>query len=245
MDAGFCVSLTCLAGCISGSLATSTGPRQIGHQWSTEKQQMVCRGEEVKFDFVLEDGRHRFVDPAGLADYCVVIVGAERIECDADLHGHFPFSYRFDRFRPGDRVPVSATAYTLRASRDYMKISGRWMRNESPYDLPDRKGVAAKVVLTVYESPVELTIPAKRLPLDPETAVLRIHKEEGAVTTVFQDLPHRSGFHFEGPRDQGDYFVRYVPRAGELNSCGVTRVSFTIYDVAGQAYRMESEVDTP
>lgn len=199
----------------------------------------------MQFDFVLQDARRRRVDPTGVADYCVAFIGNERIECEPDLHGHFSFSYRFDRFRPGDRIPVRARAYASRGSRDYMKVAGRWMQNESPFDMPDRKGVSAGLTLTVYEAPIELAVPSKRLALDPETAVLSIHREDGSVTAVFPHRPHRPGFHFEGPTDGGMYMIRFVPQGNELNTHGTTRVSFSIYDVAGQSYRVESELDTP
>jgi len=206
---------------------------------------MVHRGEVVQFDFVLQDARKRRVDPTGVADYCVAFIGNERIECEPDLYGHFSFSFRFDQMRPGARIPVRANAYTLRGSRDYMKVAGDWMRNESPYEMPDRKGPGASLTLTVYEAPIELAIPSKRLPLDPETAVLRIHKNDGSVTAVFPHRPHRPGFLFDGPTDAGIYNVRYLPQGNELNSYGTTKISFLIYDVAGQSYRVESELDTP
>ena len=65
----------CLTGCISGSLATSTGPN--GPQaWSAASQQDAHVGEEVRFSFILVNPMlDRPMDPYGYVDYCVTSVG--------------------------------------------------------------------------------------------------------------------------------------------------------------------------
>ncbi len=232
-------------GCISGSLASSTGPRDPGQRWSDASRQMVACGEEVQFDFVLQDWKRRLVSPRGVADYCVAYVGAVRIECYADVRSHFSFSHIFDRYRPGDVVTVRAVASQQRGSRDYMKIAGQWMHNDSPYELPDRKGVSDSITLTVYESPIELAVATTGTPLDPDTAVLRIRKSPDSVASIFVERPNRPGFSLGGPEKNGSYILRYMPRGDELNAFGRTEIEFTVRDVAGQPFQVQSAIETP
>ncbi|MCH7925072.1 MAG: hypothetical protein IIC51_06020 [Planctomycetes bacterium] len=232
-------------GCISGSLASSTGPRDPGQRWSDANRQMVVLGEEVQFDFVLQDWKRRLVSPRGVADYCVAYVGAERIECEADVYGHFSFSHIFDRYRPGDVVAVRAAAFQQRGSRDYMKIAGQWMHNDSPYELSDRKGASDSITLTVYESPIELAVGTAGTPLDPGTAVLRIRKGSDSAVSILIERPDRPGFSLGGPEKNGSYILRYLPRRDELNTYGRTEIEFTVRDVAGRTFRVQSVIETP
>ena len=80
------VSCSVLAsGCITGSLASDTGPSPPGTFWSDAARQMVHVGEQVRFDFVLQDALRRRVLPMGLADYSVVFVDGKRIETQAGV----------------------------------------------------------------------------------------------------------------------------------------------------------------
>lgn len=234
-----------LFGCVSGSLASSTGPRAPGQRWSDSNHQMVLRGEKVRFDFVLQDWKHRLVNPVGVADYCVAFVGEHRIECDADVYGHFEFSHSFDHFKAGDVVEIQAAAYQQRGSRDFMKIAGLWQHNDSPYELSDRKGPADSITLTVYESPIELTIPRSSTPLDPESGVLRIRRNSESVVSILIDRPGRPGFSLRRPDESGSYVVRYIPGTNELNTFGKTEIEFTIRDVVGKLIMVQSVIETP
>ena len=202
---------------------------------------MVVRGEKVQFDFVLQDWKRRLVSPRGFADYCVAYVGAERIECGADVHGHFSFSHIFDRYRPGDVVAIRAAAFQQRGSRDYMKIAGQWMHNDSPYELPDRKGVSDSITLTVYESPIELAVATTGTPLDPDTAVLWIRKSPDSAASILIKRPDRPGFSLGGPEKNGSYLLSYMPCSDELNVFGSTEIEFTARDVAGLAELDQSQ----
>ena len=232
-------------GCVSGSLASSTGPRAPGQRWSDSNQQMVLRGEEVRFDFVLQDWNHRLVNPVGIAEYCVAFVGGYRIECEADVFGHFEFSHSFDHYKAGDVVEIQASAYHQRGSRDFMKIAGQWLHNDSPYELPDRKGVSDSITLTVYESPIELTIPRSGSPLDPQSGLLRIRRNPESVVSILVDRPDRPGFSLRSPDETGSYVVRYVPGTNELNTFGKTEIEFTIRDVVGTPIMVQSVIETP
>jgi hypothetical protein len=234
-----------MGGCVSGSLATDTGPRPPLHQWSTENRQKVYVGEPVQFDFVLTDGFGNFVHPDGVADYVAAFAGGERIQVDYDLSGHFPFSHRFDTVKAGDEITVKAVAYRQNHSRDFMLVAGAWMQSESPYDVPDKKVASDEVTLEAYETPIELTVPQPKRELDPSTGVIRIRQNDGNTTSVFLSTALRPGFSIAGPEPDGVYRIRYVPKGDEVNPTGQTDVELTIYDTAGQPHQVSTKIDTP
>jgi hypothetical protein len=203
-------------------------------------------GEEVRFDFVLQDPTTRkFVSPVGRVDYCVATVDAQRIEAEPNTAGHFQFSHTFDRAKPGDKIKVQATAYRQRAGRDFVRVHGQWLRSESPYELSDSKAAWDSVSLTVYEAPIELRIARPPDDLDPETGVLRVRRSDGAITSVYIDRPHRPGFTVTGPEPDGHYRIRYVPKGNELNAIGTTDVELVIYDTAGNPHYASTTLNTP
>lgn len=202
-------------------------------------------GEEVRFDFVLFDEWQRFVDPTGRIDYCVLLVGDDRHETAPDRHGHCTFGHRFEGYSPGVKVPVTAAGYLQQQSRDYMNIAGRWHRNESPYDEPDRRVAAASLTMTLYVTPIRFRLVRPPDELDPATGVLRIRRGDGTVTSVFLDQPGRPGFSFAGPDAAGYYQIEYTPRGFELNTSGTTEVTLTIHDRAGQRHEHALTLETP
>lgn len=115
-------------------------------------------------------------EPRGYCGVLCRLVGPHRIECEADIYGHFEFSYCFDHDQAGDVIKIQAAGYQQRGSRDFMKIAGQWLHNDSPYDLFDCKGASDSITLTVYESPIELTFPRSGTPVDPQSGVLRIRR---------------------------------------------------------------------
>ena len=232
-------------GCVTGSLASATGPRAPGQQWSMARLQMVHVGEEVPFDFVLQDWRHRLVNPMGFADYCVAVIDGERIETDYDPYGHFRFSHRFSDVEPGQEVKVEATAYQQRGGRDHMKIRGQWMRSDSPYEETDRRVAGDTITLKVYKSSIDLTVARPPDDLDPDSAVLRIRRQDGSTTSVFIDRPERPGFTMTDLQADGYHHIRYSPQGDELNPIGTTDIEFVIYDVAGQKYEVPAVIETP
>ncbi|MFQ5590812.1 MAG: hypothetical protein ACE5HE_06605 [Phycisphaerae bacterium] len=209
------------------------------------KRQMVHVGEDVEFQLVLVDALGRFVPPLGLADYCVATVGGERTETTPDVRGCFRFTLPFDRYAPGQRVRVTASAYLQRGGRDFMKIRGEWLESDSPYETRDKKVATDSITLTVYEAPIELIMPRPADELDPETGVMRIRRTDGSTTSVYVDKPGRPGFILAGPEPDGYYHVRYRPKARELNPTGTTEVTLTIHDVSGQRHEASVVVDTP
>jgi len=240
-----------IGGCVSASLGTNTGPRPPQQRWSVAAKQMAHVGETVQFDFVLTDFWGRFVAPTGLADYCVTMIGSERAEAEPDERGHFRFSYAFDRTRPGEKVPVTATAYQQRGSRDHMKIRGQWLTADSPYAEPDRKIAGDSIQLTIYQTKVEMKIVRPADDLDPESGVLRLQRLDGTAapvytgTPVYIDKPGRPGFRLDGPEPNGYYRVKYQPTGEQLNPSGTTEVEFSVYDLGGQRHVVSQTLSTP
>jgi hypothetical protein len=206
---------------------------------------MVHLGEEVPFDFVLQDWQHKLMSPVGFADYCVAMIGSERIETEYDVYGHFRFSHKFSNVEPGQKVKVEATAYQQRGGRDFMKIRGQWMHSDSPYEETDREVARDAINLSVYEAPIDLSVARPPDDLDPDSGVLRIRRHDGSTTSVFIDRPTRPGFTMTGPEPDGYYHVRYTPHGDELNPIGTTDIEFVIHDVAGQKYEVPALITTP
>lgn len=234
-----------VGGCLSASLASNSGPPRFGTIWSDASRQEVVVGETVRFDFVLQDARRRFVPPVGLADYCVAHVDGERIETDMDEFGRFRFTHTFDRLKPGDQVSVRAGAYRQHGARDFMMVNGRWVQRESPFDLPDRRVAQDAIDFTVYEAPIELTLARPRDELQPKSGLLTILRRDGSTTKVYTDRPHRRGFTLAQPSGEGYCLVRYNPTGEELNPTGTTDVEFVIYDTAGGEHRTSTTLKTP
>ena len=238
-------------GCISASLASTTGPLPPGGTWSTAPRQRVHLGETVRFDFLLVDWLSNPIDPLGIADYCVVFIDGERIETEPDARGHFRFQYTFDhRHSPnglaaGDRLTVEATAYRQRARRDFMKVAGEWLTSESPYEIADSRVASASLTLEVYEAVIELTIDRPDFDLDPDSGVLRIRRRDGRVVSVYSDKPGRAGFLLTGPDVVGRYHVTYRPDGDELDPNGTTEVEFEVYDVSRTPHRTTTRIETP
>lgn len=232
-------------GCISGSLASSTGPRPGGYRWSDAPKQMAHVAETVEFDFVLQDLSHNFVHPLATADYCVLFIGQDRLETEPGLSGHFEFSYTLSPFEPGEVIEIQAEAYRERGGRDFMMIGGRWMRTDSPIDEPDQRVAVDSIEMTIYVAPIELTLARPADDLDLESGVLRIRRDDGSIRSVYIDRPIRSGFTITGPEPDGYYRVRYLPGGNELNPTGTTEVEFVIHDLAGNRHEKFLTLQTP
>ena len=233
------------SGCMSASLASNTGPRPLGWRWSTAPRQKAQVGDEVRFDFVLQDWRGRFVEPLGLADYCATMIDGRRLEAEPDVHGHFTFTHEFSHVLPGTTFKVTTTAYQQRGGRDFMRVRGEWLHSDSPYEEPDRKIRADSILITIYEAPIQLTIADCREDLDADTGVMRIRRVDGSITSVYVDRPGRPGFTLFGPDADRRYRIHYLPKGNELNPIGTTDVDFIIYDRAGQAHEVSLTIDTP
>ncbi len=239
------VLVATIGGCVSGSLATNTGPHPPQQRWSPAAKQMAHVGEQVDFDFVLVDAWGRFRSATGAADYCAVQVGDERLELDPDEAGRFRFSHRFDRCQPGERVAVRATAYAQRGRRDFIRVQARWLAADEEAGQADRRVAAAAISMTVYQAAVELSIPRGADEMDFASGVLRIHKVDGRLAAVHVAQDQRRGFVITGPDGQGRYQMQYRPDGDELNPTGTTSYEFVIEDVGGRRHTLAGTLPTP
>ncbi len=242
-----CVTAMCLVsggGCISGSLATSTGPRPLGFAWSPEERQDAHVGENVEFDFVLMDWLSNRVDPTGLADYCVAQFDRERIEVELHPNGYFRFA-RPISVSPGTSITVDVTAYRQVAGRDLIKVGNQWVASTGPFDQPDRKVATDSVTLDVYQCEVRLRMASPPDDLDIETGVMRIYRDDGSNTSVYINRPGRPGFRITGPGPDGFYEITFKPAGHMVHNHGTTKVDFSIHDLAGQRHDLSVTIDTP
>ncbi len=231
-------------GCISGSLATSTGSRPEGFAWSPDPKQYAHIGEHVSFDFVLTDAFDHFVDPVGIIDYGVATMAGERIEMEVNPSGHLTFT------RPinadiGESLHVEVTAYRQLAGRDQIKVGDEWLRSNSPFEQPDKRVASDSVTLLIYQAHVRLRLASPPSDLDPETGVMRLQSDKGSAIPIYIDRPGRPGFRITGPDADAYYTVTYDPPGNVLNDHGSTKVEFTIYDLSGQRHEVSDEIDTP
>ncbi|HUU83986.1 MAG TPA: hypothetical protein VM243_10835 [Phycisphaerae bacterium] len=232
-------------GCLSGSLATNTGPNGP-HRWSTANRQQAHVGETVGYSFILiKPFGKRPVAPYGYVDYCVATIGNERVECEPDLDGHFCFEHRLDRVQPGDELKVRAVAYRQYGQRDFMKIGDKWLRGDSPSDQRDSGFVSDSLTLRIYQARIELGICESEAPLDFETGKLELVKADGTVSPVYQDRDGRPGFDVTGPDDSGCYTVVYLPDGTQVNPAGRTEARLTVHDRAGHPHTATVLIPTP
>lgn len=242
-----CLGLLVLSntGCVSGSLASNTGPAPAGQTWSMASTQWVHVGEEVSFDFVLQDMFGKRVNSLGWADYAAAEFGTQRIEIEPDDAGRFQFTVRIDRYEPGDAFSMRVGAFRQRGARDYMNVQDRWLRAGSPSEIHDEQIAADTIQFKVYEALVSLQIPQSAVEWEPETGVLRLHRSDGTTKSVYIDRPGRPGFVISGPLPDGVYRITYRPTGDEVNRIGTTKAHFLIYDLNGSAHEVETVFDTP
>ncbi len=188
-----------LQGCVVGSLATNTGPSDVG-EWSAARVQQAHVGERVGFSFILrEPGSAQAVSASRLADYLVMQFGGERAEFNLGLADRFEFEHVLTQAQPGDRILVRGEAMRIRAERDTMKVGGRWQRSESPFNDPDRAVARDELTLEMYQSRVEIAFAVPPEDLDWSTARLDIVRRGNQRTAVYRASTTRHGFSVNGP----------------------------------------------
>lgn len=233
------------AGCVSGSLATSSGAAD-GGKWSIASRQQVHVGETVEFSFVLKKPMSdESIDARGLADYCAFTIGKDRVEAELDEAGGFKADYMFDGFESGAQIEVIADAFATQNDRDFMKISGKWLQTESPYNKPDKRVASGRMVLTAYQTVVRFKLPKPEHAYDMGTGKLTFRRSAGGNVSVFENRPPRTGFEISPENADGSRWVAYLPTGDQLNPTGTTDVEFTIYDVAGNRMTFTDTLETP
>jgi hypothetical protein len=231
-------------GCFQGSLATSTGARVHG-PWSVAKEQYACPDEEVRFDFILSKpfGKQP-IDPTGIADYCVLDIGSDRLASRPDVDGHFRFYHKLKGFAPGIRVTVTATAYRTTGRPDALALGDPRYGRGHPAHEPDRAIAKDSIQLVIYQPKFVVEIEEPDNPLDFTTARLEIRRADGSIVEVYESQPQRRGFKVTRPND-GVYHITYIAGSEEINPIGTTDAELIVYDRAGERRTVAVTIETP
>lgn len=236
--------MICGVGCVSGSLASGTGPRPPGSLWSVASRQRAHVGERVRFDFAIIDWIGQRLEPAGRVDYVAARFGVERIEVEPDSGGRFQFELEVPS-AAGKRVVVDVAAYRRVGRRDRVFAGGDWRRVSAETDAPDELVARDAIELDVYQSEVVLRLDRPLEPFDVESGVLRLKPTDDEVVSVYAGRSGRRGFRMTGPDGDGRFEIRYEPGGQEVRSVGVTPVEFVILDRSGLRHEVSAMIDTP
>lgn len=212
IPAALVLALGCLAALFSGgcgyslsSLATTSGPRPRGGQWSVAGEQWVHVGEKFNVSFALHGG--------GVADYAVLTAepfGTSRV-CLLCDHGRFLFEkVQFKEPTPPEHpLVLRATAYRERGERDFMADpEGHLLRRESPFDVPDQTVASTSLKIHVYQSNLAIQVAPDPAGYRWETAKLLLYVDPEHPAEVRLGRDYRKGFRVEGPTAAGSSWWR-------------------------------------
>ena len=234
-----------MGGCFSGSLATSTGPRS-GGEWSIARHQAAHVGETVRFSFILtRPFKKHPVNPAGIADYCIVTLDDWSADAELDATGKFPLAHRMPEAWRDREIRIVATAYRRYGRRDRMAVNGELLHVDNASDAPDKVIARRAITVLVYQSAIELTVAPGADDFNFGTGRLIMYKADGTASAVAMARPPVGGFTLEGPDENHTFTVRHEPKWDQVNTAGKTRADFTVYDLAGHQHRIETEFLTP
>jgi hypothetical protein len=241
------VAASCLAALLSSgcaysfsSLATNTGPRPHGGEWSVANPQWVHVGEKIDVSYALQ---------SNIADYAVLTIeplGKSKVSLAAD-RGRFIF----DDIRLSEPTPpnhplvLRAAAYRERNERDVMDLDGRLLRRESPFDVADQKVASATLKLYVYQTNLAIQVPPDPAGYKWETGKLLLYADPERPAEIRLGRDYRKGFRVEGPTATGTFVVAYEPAASQVKRTDSTRVVFAVLNAAGNEHRQEVWVPTP
>jgi hypothetical protein len=237
-----CLAALSAAGCAYSisSLATSTGPRPHGGQWSVAREQWVHVGEAFDVSYAVY---------AGTADYAVLQIEplAKSRVCLAADRSRFVFEkLRFLEPTPPERpLTLRASAYRERGDRDVMDFNGQLLRKDSPFDVADQKVASATLKLHVYQSNVAIQVPPDPAGYNWETGRLLLYADPEHPAEVRIAREYRKGFRVDGPTATGSFVIAYEPEAGQVRRTGSTRVVFSVLNAAGNEHRQEIWLSTP
>jgi hypothetical protein len=237
-----CLAALLSAGCAFSfsSLATNTGPRPHGGEWSLANPQWVHVGEKIDISYALQ---------SNIADYAVLTIeplGTSKVNL-APERGRFVFEgIRFTEPTPPERpLVLQAAAYRERGERDVMDMDGRLLRRESPMDVADEKVASATLKLYVYQSNLVIQVPPDPAGYKWETGKLLLYSDPDRPAEVRLGRDYRKGFRVEGPTATGTFVVAYEPTAEQVKRTDSTRAVFTVLNAAGSEHRQEIWVPTP
>ncbi len=200
--------------------------------------QYVHVGQPTTFSFVLR----------GVADYAEVFFGgaAPPVTIRPVNEGAFRFEQSFERpTDPHAPVIVAATAYRIRAAQDRMYIGGKPITRELGDDVPDHRCAKAKMTLGVYQSRVEVRVPADEAPAVWAATRLLMQHPGGRTVTVYPAQGPSDGFTVSGPGEDDCYLVTYHPRYDELSSAGATEAVVSGRDPNGRLRTWQGQVSGP
>ncbi len=209
------------------------------------ERQFAHTGELVRFDMVLTRGYFQKtpLDPFGIVDYCIVNIGSEQIEANLDERGHFGFSHEIGP-RDGVTLPITATAYRSQGLRDRMKIGGRWINADDPYDPTDTLVATAGMELFIYKTSVDWQLKHTGNQLKMETGRLEILKEDAPARSIYHKSRTPGGFDASASTET-EYRVLYEPTWDEINRSGTTPIRFLVYDTNDIQHEFLAAISTP
>jgi len=233
------VLLAMAPGCIwyPAGLAIESPPGS-GSFRAGKHAQYVHVGQPTTFSFVIR----------GLADYAEVTFGgaAPTVSIEPVNEGAFRFEQVFERpTDPDEPVAVEATAYRIRAARDRMYIDGKPITRELGDDVPDHRCAKARMTLGVYQSRVEVRIPADEAPAVWAATRLLLQHPGGRTVTIYPAQGQAHGFAVSGPGEDDRYLVTYHPRYDELSATGATEAVVSGRDSNGRLRTWQGQVSGP
>jgi hypothetical protein len=126
-----------------------------------------------------------------------------------------------------------------------MYIGGKPITRERGDDVPDRRCARAKMLLGVYQSRVEVPVPAGEAPTVWIATRLLLQHPDGTTVTVYPAQAQSNGFAVTGPGEDDCYLVTYRPRYDELSSEGATEAVVSGRDPNGRLRTWEGQVSGP
>ena len=232
------VLLAMAPGCVwyDAGLAIESPPGS-GSFRGGKQVQYVHVGQPTTFSFVLR----------GVADYAELFFGgaAPPVTIKPVNEGAFRFEQSFERSTdPREPVTVAAAAYLIRGAQDRMYIRGNPITREWG-DVPDRCCAEAKMTLGVYQSRVEVPIPADEAPTVWAATRLLLQHPDGRTVAIYPAQGQSEGFAVSGPGEDDCYLVTYHPRYDELSSAGGIEAVVSGRDPNGRLRTWPGQVSGP
>jgi len=231
--------LAMLPGCVWYESTLSIDPcPATGHTTPSAHQPVPVHVDQpISFTFDID----------GPADYAEVFFGsaAPPTTIQATGEGHFRFNHTFDRpTNPARPITIEAVAYLVRGRQDRIFINGEPIARDERDDVHDRRCARSKIMVCVYQSHIELTLPAAAGPYNWASARLVIQRGDRQETIIYQKQGQVRGFVAIGPDDADRYVITYRPRYDEIDPAGSNHAVFSARDRFGQLRSWPATVST-
>jgi hypothetical protein len=205
------------------------------------------RGSPVWAVHVGERARLTFRSRMGECDYAVMRWdgSGEYADCGAPDAGGFDWTHEFSSIPAGSgQASLTVTGYAQDGSRDVMPVRGRLEEHRRGRDGADLALAAASVVVRVYQSAVEIEVPAGESVPQWGLSHLTIRRSDGKTSRVGPAAGRERGFQVTGPVGRS-WRVRYEPLADEVNASGETEAELVVADEAGRTRSVRASFATP